>query len=170
VLKYVGTGNATLTGTDAVNTLIGGIGNDTMNGLGGADTLEGGQGNDTMSGGGGADTLNGGDGGDTINGGEGADTINGGGGNDTMNGNAGNDVFVFLTGSGADIIAGFDANPADGQDKLDISGLGVLAGEFAAEVAIAASGANTLITIGGDTITLLNTNPNAITAADFIFG
>jgi hypothetical protein len=38
-----------------------------------------------------------------------------------MNGGAGNDTFVFASGFGNDRIQGFDANPADGQDLLDVS-------------------------------------------------
>jgi Ca2+-binding RTX toxin-like protein len=62
-----GSGNDSITGDAAANTLIGGAGNDTLTGLGGADTLNGGAGNDTL-----VATVN--DGNDTLNGGGGTDT------------------------------------------------------------------------------------------------
>ena len=85
-----------------------------------------------------------------------------------MNGGLGNDIFVFLTGSGADVIAGFDGNPTNGQDRLDVQGMGVTAANFGAAVTIEQSGADTLITIGADTITLVSVNASTITQADFI--
>jgi trimeric autotransporter adhesin len=45
-LSFVGTGNASLTGSAAVNSLTGGSGNDTLDGGAGADTLTGGYGDD----------------------------------------------------------------------------------------------------------------------------
>jgi hypothetical protein len=63
----------------------------------------------------------------------------------------------------------FDANPSGGQDLLDISGLGITAATLAASVVIADAGTNVLITIGGDTITLVNVPAlNAVTPADFL--
>lgn len=62
---------------------------DRLNGLGGADLLVGRAGNDTMLGG------------------DGADTLDGGAGNDSMAGQAGNDLFVMRSGSGQDLISGF---------------------------------------------------------------
>jgi hypothetical protein len=50
----------------------------------------------------------------------------------------------------------FDANPSGGQDLLDISGLGITAAPSAASVVIADAVTNVLITIGGDTVTLVN--------------
>ena len=57
----------------------------------------------------------------------GNDTLDGGAGNDTLIGGAGNDVFKFLAGFGQDTITDFDANPAGGQDLMDISALGITA-------------------------------------------
>jgi Ca2+-binding RTX toxin-like protein len=149
-LTFIGTGNATLTGNTLSNRLTGGGGDDSINGLAGSDTLDGGAGVDSLSGGDGNDRLTGGTGGDAMNGG------------------LGNDIFVFLTGSGADVIAGFDGNPTNGQDRLDVQGMGVTAANFGAAVTIAQSGADTLITIGTDTITLVSVNASTITQADFI--
>ena len=80
----------------------------------------------------------------------------------------GGNVFKFATGSGADTINGFDANPNGGQDKLDITARGITTATFAASVTIAASGADTLITIGTDTIRLVGVAPGAVTIADFV--
>lgn len=52
-----GSGNDTLTGNDAANSLSSGAGNDTLTGNGGNDVLIGGGGSDTLSGGAGADIF-----------------------------------------------------------------------------------------------------------------
>jgi Ca2+-binding RTX toxin-like protein len=118
--------------------------------------------------------LEGNAGNDILNGFGGNDVLLGGGGNDTMNGGVGTDTFVFAAaGFGNDRINGFDANAVGGQDLLDISGMGINAGNFAASVLIQDLGNNTLVTIGTDTITLVGVNgvgANTITQADFILG
>ena len=60
-----------------------------------------------LSGLGGADLLVGRAGNDTMFGGDGADTLDGGAGNDSMVGQGGNDVFLMRSGSGQDLISGF---------------------------------------------------------------
>jgi len=143
----------------------GGSGDDTIIGSAVANNLIG---ND------GADTIDGADGNDTINGGAGDDVLTGGAGGDNLVGGAGSDRFVFATGSGADNIADFDANPTGGQDFLDITGYGVNAGDFASRVTITDLGVNTLITIDGVNTILLygvtGDGNNVVTQADFIFG
>nr|WP_235576639.1 hypothetical protein [Pseudomonas taeanensis] len=63
----------------------------------------------------------------------------------------------------------FDANPVGGQDLLNIAALGVTAANFAANVTIADVGADTLVTIGADSIRLVGINDaTTITQADFI--
>ncbi|MDP2022937.1 MAG: calcium-binding protein, partial [Hydrogenophaga sp.] len=115
-----------------------------------------------------ANQLLGLDGNDTLVGNGGNDTLNGGAGDDTMNGGAGNDIFVFGSGFGQDVITGFDANPASGQDLLNISALGITAGNFGANVVISAVGVDTLIDIGADSITLVGVNAATVTQQDFI--
>ena len=108
--------NNIINGNDAANQLFGGGGNDTLNGDDGNDLLDGGTGNDT---------INGGDDNDTIIGGAGNDTIDVGGGVNTIVYNA--------SGFGDDIINSFDAaggTPAN-QDRIDLSGLGITAANFA---------------------------------------
>ena len=66
---------------------------------------------------------------------------------------------------------GFDANPTDGQDLLDLTALGITVDTFAVGVAITDLGPDTLITVGTDTITLKGVNgvgANAITRQDFL--
>jgi Ca2+-binding RTX toxin-like protein len=193
-------GTDTLNGGDGDDTLDGGAANDTLNGGNGNDSLIGGTSNDTLNGDAGDDTLSGGDNTDILNGGDGNDTLHGdntadildGGigddilfgdaGNDTVTGGAGNDalhtsgggddIFVFAAGFGDDTVqAGFDANSSGGQDLLDISALGINAGNFAASVAITDLGNDTLVEIGTESILLLGVNgvgTNTITQADFI--
>ena len=116
-----------------------------------------------------ANIITSGNGNDTINARGGDDTINAGTGDDILNGGAGNDIFVFNPGFGQDTIYGFDANPANGQDRLDISGLGIT--DFASEVTISDLGSDTLVQIGGDSILLIGvtgTGANTIGYQDFI--
>jgi Ca2+-binding RTX toxin-like protein len=145
-----------MTGNSGDNTLNGAAGNDTINGLGGADSLTGGAGDDI---------LDGGDGNDVLNGNGGSDTITGGAGNDIINGGAGFDTLVFAPGFGNDTVVSFDHNPAGGgQDLIDLTAYNGMSG-----VVIADAGANVLVTIGSDTITLLGiANHNNITLDDFL--
>ena len=117
-----GTGNALnniINGNDGINQLFGGGGNDTLAGNDGNDLLDGGEGNDI------------------LNGGDDNDTIIGGAGNDTIDvGNGFNTIVYNAAGFGADTIASFDAaggTPAS-QDRIDLSGLGVTAANFAQRV------------------------------------
>jgi Ca2+-binding RTX toxin-like protein len=106
---------------------------------------------------------------DTLVGGAGDDLFFGGLGNDTLNGGFGNDTFMFsAAGFGNDSIQGFDINPAGGQDLLNIAGLGISSETFAANVSIAADGADTVIGIGVDTIRLVGVNSAGIDQTDFI--
>ncbi|MDP9812280.1 Ca2+-binding RTX toxin-like protein [Rhizobium tibeticum] len=119
-----GRGNSvanTINGNGATNQLFGGAGNDTLNGNDGNDVLDGGADNDT---------LNGGDDNDTIIGGAGNDIIDVGGGVNTIVYNA--------AGFGNDVINSFDATggtPAT-QDRIDLSGFGITAANFATRVTI----------------------------------
>ena len=62
------------------------------------------------------------------------------------------------------------SNPAGGQDLMDISGLGITAGTFAANVHIAnGGGGTTMVTFTGSTnsIRLLNVGVASIDQTDF---
>jgi Ca2+-binding RTX toxin-like protein len=154
------------------NLVFDGAGNFTGTGNGIANSLTAGSGDDSLTGGNGNDTLQGGVGNDTLNGNAGNDMLHGGEGNDTMNGGAGTDTFAFAAAFGADNIVGFDANPTGGQDLLDISALGIDAGSFAARVAVADAGTDTLVTIngvdGGSILLVGVANHLAVTQADFL--
>ena len=97
--------------------------------------------------------------------------MDGGNGNDTMDGGPGNDMFIFGPGFGNDRILGFDADPSDGQDLLDISAFGITSANFNARVAITDVGADTLVTIDGnsaETIRLVGiTHATTVTQDDF---
>ncbi|MCO6055364.1 calcium-binding protein, partial [Pseudomonas sp. MOB-449] len=81
---------------------------------------------------------------------------------------AGADTFVFGAGFGQDRVLGFDANPAGGQDLLNIAALGVTAANFAANVAITDVGADTLVSVGGGSIRLVGiADATTITQTDF---
>jgi Ca2+-binding RTX toxin-like protein len=128
---------------------------------------------ENVTGGSGNDTLIGGAGDDSLNGGRGVDTLIGDAGNDIMNGNNGSDMFVFAAGFGNDRINGFDANPAGGQDLIDISAFGITSdADFAARVVREDVGAHTLVTIDENpdqTILLVGIgNAAAVTQADFL--
>ena len=165
-------------------------GNDTLRGLGGddrlfggagADRLVGGKGEDLLEGGGGRDLLIGGDGHDRLKGGPEADTLLGGAGSDRLAGNAGDDLlqgdegadrFVFGQDFGRDTIADFDANPAGGQDVINLRLLGISAANFDDLVTIADLGRDTLVTVeDGGTILcrgVTGDGANAIDASDFL--
>jgi Ca2+-binding RTX toxin-like protein len=149
-LQHVGANGINATGNGLANEMVGGDGNDTLDGAGGNDTLFGGAGHDTLFARGGTDR------------------VTGGTGDDMLITTTGNHTFVFGPGFGNDQISGFDAAPGGGQDHLDIVEFGITAATFAASVAIAQDGANTVVTIGSDTITLLGANAAAVTETDFI--
>jgi len=191
-----GDGDDSLLGEAGNDTLTGGAGNDVLNGGAGVDSMAGGAGNDSYTvdnaadvvtelAGAGSDTVNTtlasytlganvenlrftGSGGFTGTGNALANTIIGGAGNDVLNGGAGNDTFVFNPGFGHDTIGDFDANPAGGQDHMDLRGLGITAATFASQVSIAGAGADTMVTIGADSILVQGVAPAQITAADFL--
>ena len=95
---------ATITGTNKNDVLIGGRNDDLIQGSNGNDILSGMSGNDTLDGGNGADLMQGGGGNDVINGGNGNDWIAGGAGDDTINAGSGNNVIAFNRADGADRI------------------------------------------------------------------
>jgi VCBS repeat-containing protein len=151
---------------------LNGFATSTQSGLDGLISIEnaiGGSRNDTMTGNRAANVLDGQAGNDTINAGDGADIVIGGIGNDTMNGGAGNDIFVFAPGFGNDRIQSFDANPAGGQDRLDISAFGIRTSDFATRVAITDVGADTLVTVDGiETMRLIGIgNAGTVTIDEF---
>src|SRR5262249_15754818 len=123
-LHLTGAG-ATITTTTASSAEIG------VDSLNNIENVIGSQGDDIITLNGTANVIDGEAGNDRSDGGGNNDTVIGGAGNDTMDGGAGNDTFVFGPGFGADVINGFDANPAGtGQDLLDLRSAGITAANF----------------------------------------
>jgi Ca2+-binding RTX toxin-like protein len=119
-----------------------------------------------------ADMLIGDNGSNRLDGGRGDDLLDGGRDSDTMTGGEGSDTCVFAPSFGNDRITDFDANPAGGQDSLDISAFGISAEKFIDRVTIADVGADTLVTIDNDsalTIQLAGVgNATTVTHQDFV--
>ena len=84
--------------------VIGGTGDDSIVGNAAANSLFGGSGNDTIKGGAGTDAIRGDDGNDLLNGDSENDTIIGGAGDDILHGDAGNDTTIG--GLGTDQVFG----------------------------------------------------------------
>jgi VCBS repeat-containing protein len=94
---------------------------------------------------------------------EGDDTITGGGGNDLMTGGPGSDRFLFAPGFGDDVILDFDANPAGGQDRIEMQGV-----EFS-DLRLSRVGTTLLVTLGDDSIRLVGVALSSVTIDDFTF-
>ena len=112
--------------------------------------------------------VDGSGGNDNITGSAGADTIRGGANNDTLNGGPGDDIFSYTAGFGSDTVNGFDADPAGGQDKVDLTALGVTAATFPTAVGRTQVGANVRVTVAGGTITLAGQTLANVTVTDFV--
>ncbi|WP_223511134.1 peroxidase family protein [Pseudomonas sp. GL-B-19] len=188
-LFFGGTGNSIAVGNQLDNVIGGGAGNDIILGGAGADTLIGGAGNDVFEVTDAGDTVIEGAGGgvDTVwtslnsytlganvenafFGGTGNFTVVGNASDNVFAGGIGNDTFVFSAGFGNDQIIGFETNPiGGGQDRLNIAAFNITAADFAGSVNVADVGADTLVTIGNDTIRLVGVaDATTVTATDFI--
>lgn len=130
-----------------------------------ANVLEGLNGDDELYGRQGDDTLIGGDGEDDLYGDNGQDTLIGGSGNDDLWGGKSGDVFVFTDGSGNDIIYDFDLS--GNRDTIDLTGH-TGASTFD-DLAIVQSGDDVTITVDSDTIVLIDTIVEEISADLFVF-
>jgi Ca2+-binding RTX toxin-like protein len=123
-------------------------------------TINGSKGKDYLPGTEGDDLINGLSGDDNTIGGLGDDLLNGGKGADLQTGNAGKDTFVLAQKAGGDIITDFE----NGVDFLGLSG-----GLSFGQLSISASGSNTLVNVGRETLaTLTGVNSTLIDAADFV--
>ena len=155
-----GAGEDRLFGGGGQDVVRGGAGDDTMNGNAGADRIFGGAGDDVIDGANGSDLIDAGAGDDVIRGGNGADTLEGGEGDDRLTGGSRADTFVFASNGGDDIVADYE----DNLDKLHING------NFSfVDIDIDQDGANTVISFGAATITLLNQDATELTETDFLF-
>jgi hypothetical protein len=146
--------------------VFGDLGDDLAHGGQGADFVQGNAGDDSVSGDLGDDTVAGGQGADLVFGGGGDDYVSGDLGDDTLTGGAGADLFNFSGGAGRDVIADF--SHADG-DHIRVS-LADAADFTALSAHIAGQGADTVITLGAQTIVLVGVSSGSLVAADFVFG
>ncbi|CRL52612.1 polyurethane esterase [Pseudomonas sp. URMO17WK12:I11] len=126
----------------------------------------------SVKGGGGADTLKaqatgdwlfGLDGNDHLIGGKGNDVFVGGAGNDVMESGGGVDTFLFSSSFGQDRVVGYQAN-----DKLVFLGVqGVVANDdFRAHAT--AVGHDTVLTFGGDSVTLVGVGLDSLAGTGIV--
>ena len=140
-----GDGTAVITVGGHDNVVQGGTGNIVVYGGQGGDLLLGGSGDDSIHAGKGAEFLSGGDGNNTLYAGR---------GDDTMIGGAGDNMFVFGSGGGKNVIVDFH----DGDSIMiakNINGLHINSPQDILAHVTDDNG-NAVITLGHETITLLN--------------
>lgn len=125
------------------------------------DTLIGDTGADNFAGLAGDDSLASGAGNDRLYGEDGDDSLDGGAGNDRLVGGAGSDVFVFGANWGVDTVTDF----TKGEDTLNLTATGL---QFA-DLTITQVGADTQISYGTDSITLVNFTVTNLVESDFVF-
>ena len=149
--------------TSGDDTLLGTSGIDLIDGLAGNDSISGNAGNDVLRGGAGDDTISGGTGNDTIYGDAGTDVINGGAGDDSLFGGAGRDTFTFSASFGNDTINDFTV----GFDSINLDALNIA--DYTALLAATADvSGNAVITLSGNTITLIGVTKSQLQQGDFI--
>lgn len=163
-----GAGDDLLDGGSGDDQVFGGIGNDTITAGSGNDNVDGGEGNDLIDAGSGNDLVLGGAGNDVIDAGSGDDRVVGGAGDDILTGGSGHDAFVFAAGFGKDTITDFRTSGSSA-DVLEFS-IGVFADFDTAMDAAAQIGADTVISIDGDTtLTLKGVQLASLAHDDFRF-
>ncbi|WP_299728115.1 calcium-binding protein [uncultured Tateyamaria sp.] len=119
------------------------------------------QGGGTLGGTGGDDILNGGNGADWLQGGAGDDILIDGAGSDTLQGGQGADLFVLTQDEATDVI--LDYQP--GQDRIDISALGVVGGVENLIISSRSWGAE--LRYGTSVIEVRSADGSSLSAADF---
>jgi len=113
-------GNDVMSGSAALDILVGDTGNDDMSGNGAGDLLYGKEGDDTLRGGAGLDTLYGGENDDRLEGGADNDMLDGGDENDELYG-GGSGLDTLLGGRGSDFLFGENGNDwLEGGDGFDL--------------------------------------------------
>jgi Ca2+-binding RTX toxin-like protein len=113
-----GSGNDTLVGNSAGNSLYGNDGNDDLRGLGGDDSLDDGAGNDKLTGGPGDDSFGSELGDDQVVGGEGNDSVYAGSsadGSDVLSGGTGRDTVNYQSRTNALTLLLNDTDANDGE-------------------------------------------------------
>ena len=105
----------------------------------------------------------GGQGNDVIQGGDGADYLSGDLGDDVLTGGAGADIFNFRGGQGRDIVTDFALGDRIWLSTGDATNFQALASK------ISMVGADTVISLSGQTIVLMGVSSSSLTAQDFAF-
>ena len=163
-----GLGDDVLLGGSENDILSGSSGNDNLNGGANDDTLNGDAGNDILDGSVGSDVVSGGAGDDTLLGGGSADTLNGGNNNDILTGGDRGDTFIFVGSFGQDSITDFEVSSAT--ERIDLSGVaGIVSFVDLTANHLSELGGNSIITVGGNTITLEGILNAQLTANEFLF-
>ena len=127
----------------------------------GGNVREGSDGNNTLNGTTQGDILAGGAGHDVLSGGGGDDILYDGTGLDIMRGGAGADIFVFTADGDVDRVLDYNWQ----QDRLDLSGLGMV--YDMTQIQITSTSAGATLTFGTDRIEVLSHNGQSLTAANF---
>ena len=160
-----GAGNDFLGATGMSNTLAAEAGNDTVFAVGNGNVLYGQDGHDWVGASGNGNTLNGGAGVDWVGATGNNNRLDGGAGNDTLVAAAGhaNATFVFHAGYGEDQVVNFSTA---GGDLVNLETFGLA--DFAAlQPFMSQSGADVVIDLGADVLTLRNIQLNTLNAGHF---
>ena len=149
------------------NVVAGDAGADTLFANGIDNRLIGGAGNDWVGVSGNSNMLFGGDGDDYVAASGNTNVLDGGAGNDQLvAGGHTADTFVFQPGYGQDQVSGFLSIAAGGSDIVDLQGFGITTfGQL--QSFMAQNGANVVINLGGDVLTLSNVVLSQLQAGDF---
>jgi len=173
-------GNDVLFGGAGIDNLQGGAGDDLIFGGAGDDgrrpgaLLEGAAGNDVIFGGEGNDVLSGDDtahpavtGTDRLFGGNGRDQLTGGPGEDVLEGGANDDLYVFTSGSGEDLLTDFTAGSAVSEDVLNLVDYPV---DGLEDLVITQTNVGAHVAFGaGDGVLLIGVAAADLAAQDFAF-
>ena len=150
-----------------IENAVGGSGNDSIIGNAADNTLDGAIGNDSLTGGIGNDALDGGSGNDTLTGDAGDDALDGGIGFNSLTGGTGDDLFVLHAGPGENIIADFTAGGTVDEIYLDSTFIRSFTSVMSAALQV---GADTrFFFAGAGAFTLKNAVLGNLTESDFIF-
>ena len=165
---YGGAGVEWMGATGSANTLLGGNDGDTLLSVG-SNLLYGELGDDWVGCSGNNNFLSGGQGNDYLAASGNNNTLDGGAGNDklTAGGAHSGDRFVFQPGYAADTISGFSTHAAGGSDLVDLRGFGLTFTKLI-NTYTAQAGADAVITLGGDVLTLHNVQVGSLQASDFL--
>ncbi|CAN7290677.1 Ig-like domain-containing protein [Phenylobacterium sp. LjRoot164] len=160
-----GQGADFLHGNQGDDVIFGDMGRDSVAGGQGNDFLHGNAGDDVLIGDLGDDSLLGGQGDDVIHGGEGRDLLSGDLGDDVLTGGAGADLFYFRDGGGRDVVTDFSSAEGD----VIVLSTSQAANFQALAAKMTMVGADTVISLGAQTIVLAGVSMGSLTAQDFLF-